>query len=90
LKEVPKEKHHLAAHAISRGASGVLESEGYLAHKKPHPPLGPPKGPMHIPTVGSYGVAVSYERGTPVMKPPPFQVDPSFLEGRTLEEVQRG
>ena len=40
--------------------------QGYLAHKKPPPPLGPPKQPRHGPTVGSYGVGVSYERGTPV------------------------
>ena len=40
--------------------------QGYLAHKKPPSPLGPPYEPKHGPTVGSYGVAVSYERGTPV------------------------
>ena len=28
------------------------------------PPLGPPWEPRHGPTVGSYGVAVSYEQGT--------------------------
>jgi len=27
--------------------------QGYLAHKKPPIPLGPPEGPRHIPTVGS-------------------------------------
>ena len=27
--------------------------QGYLAHKKPPPPLGPPSGPTHSPTVGS-------------------------------------
>jgi len=40
--------------------------QGYLAHKKTPPPLGPPYDPRHDYTVGSYGVAVSYERGTPV------------------------
>jgi len=40
--------------------------QGYLAHKKTPNPLGPPEGPRHSPTVGSYGGAVSYERGTPV------------------------
>jgi hypothetical protein len=40
--------------------------QGYLAHKKPATPLGHPYGPRHGPTVGSYGAAVSYERGTPV------------------------
>ena len=30
---------------------------------------------MHRPTVGSYGEAVSYERGTPVLvKEPPFEI----------------
>ena len=40
--------------------------QGYLAHKKHPPPLGPPQVPRHIATVGSYGEGVSYERGTPV------------------------
>jgi hypothetical protein len=40
--------------------------QGYLAHKKRHPPIGPSQGPTHGPTVGSLGGAVSYERGTPV------------------------
>ena len=34
--------------------------------KKQPPPLGPPWGPRRSPTVGSWGSAVSYERGTPV------------------------
>ena len=29
------------------------ELQGYLAHKKQPPPLGPPWWPMHSPTVGS-------------------------------------
>ena len=37
--------------------------QGYLAHEKPPPPLGPPEDPGHSPTVGSQGEA--YERGTP-------------------------
>ena len=45
---------------------GVQGLQGYLADKKPPPPLGPPQEPRHGPTVGSYGVAVSYKRGTPV------------------------
>ena len=40
--------------------------QGDLAHKKQHPPLGPPYGPRNIPTVESYRGAVSHERGTPV------------------------
>ena len=46
------------------------QQQGYLAHKKQLPPLGPPYGPKHIPAVGSYGGAVSYERGTPVGSTP--------------------
>ena len=41
--------------------------QGYLAHKKLPPPPGLPQGPRHIRTVGSYGEAVSYGRGTPVL-----------------------
>ena len=36
-----------------------------LVRKRPPPP-GPAEGPRHSPTVGSYGEAFSYERGTPV------------------------
>ena len=50
-----------------RGTSSTRTTvQGYLAHKKTPPPLGPPYNPRHGYTVGSYGVAVSYERGTPV------------------------
>ena len=35
--------------------------QGYIAHKKPPPPLGPPTEIRHGPTVGSFGVAVSSE-----------------------------
>ena len=30
--------------------------QGYLAHTKTPPPLGPPWGPRHRPTVGSWGL----------------------------------
>jgi len=43
-----------------------VEVQGYFAHKKPPPPPGPPYEPRHGPTVGSYWVACSHERGTPV------------------------
>jgi len=33
--------------------SKIISVQGYLAHKKTHPPLGSPYGPMHRPTVGS-------------------------------------
>ena len=45
---------------------GSYALQGYLAHKKQPPPLGPPQEPRHGPTVGSYGGAGSYERGAPV------------------------
>ena len=40
--------------------------QGYLAHRKQPPPLGPPWDPRCSPTVGSWEGCVSYERGTPV------------------------
>ena len=43
-----------------------LTVQGYLAHKNTPTPVGPPEGPRHMTSVGSYGAAVSYERGTPV------------------------
>ena len=39
--------------------------QGCLAHKKLRPPLGSPYGPMHSPTVGSYGGAGSQTQRTP-------------------------
>ena len=49
-----------------------LTLQGYLAHKKLCPPLGPTQGPRRRRSVGSYGGAVSYERGTPVRGAPPL------------------
>jgi len=40
--------------------------QGYLDYKKTLPPLGPSLGHRHRHGVGSYGRALSYERGTPV------------------------
>jgi len=40
--------------------------QGYLAHKKPHPPRIIKKGYVWGPTVVLEGGAVSYERGTTV------------------------
>ena len=37
-----------------------------LAQQKQPAPLGTPEGPRQIPTEGSQGGAVAYERGTPV------------------------
>ena len=33
--------------------SSSVGSQGYLAHKKPPTPLGPPQGPRQSPTIGS-------------------------------------
>jgi len=51
---------------IQGSPSWCARIDGRLAHKKQPPPPGSPSGPRHSPTVGSYGGAVSYERGTPV------------------------
>ena len=50
---------------VSRSRTNLSRVQVYLAHKKQPPPLGPPSGPGHIPTAGSQGGDVSYERGTP-------------------------
>jgi len=42
--------------------------QGYLAHKKTPPPLGPPYDHRRRPTEGSFGGAVSHERGTAVTR----------------------
>ena len=58
--------HHTDADPLSvprRASRGTS-----LTRNRP-PPLGPPQGPRHSPTVGSYGVAGSYKRGTPVPFP---------------------
>ena len=49
-----------------QGNSPSLEIQGYLARKKPPPPLGPPQDPRYDHTAVSRGEAVSYGRGTPV------------------------
>ena len=43
--------------------------EGYLAHKKPPTPLGPPQGPRRGPTVGSRRAAIFYKQRTPAQNP---------------------
>ena len=40
--------------------------QGYLANTKTHPPPGTPEGSRHRLTVGSWGNAFSYGRGSPV------------------------
>ena len=57
--------------------AGLGTLQGYLAHKKTHPPLGPPEAPEHRPTVGALEGAISCKLGTPLQgylahkKPPP-------------------
>ena len=67
---------------LQRGASLIRNSEGwvveglqgYLAHKKPHPPRTLPKAHAQGPRGVLGGWAGSYERGTPV----------GLLQGRPL------
>jgi hypothetical protein len=44
-----------------------INIQGYPAHKKQPPPLGPPYDPRYSPTGGSWEGGVSYDRGTPVL-----------------------
>ena len=44
-----------------------MAAQGYLAHEKTPTPLGPPEDCRHMPTEGSWGGAIPYERGTPVL-----------------------
>jgi len=39
--------------AAAAGREMIKQVQGYLAHKKHPPSLGPPQGPRHSPTVGS-------------------------------------
>ena len=62
---------HSARPSLARWRAGaawpcLARLQGYLAHKNPPTPLGPPSGPRHSPTVGSYGEQVSLERGAHV------------------------
>ena len=52
-----------------------FNTQEYLAHKKQPTSLGPPEGPRHSPTVGSWVGAVSYERGTPITPEPEPQLE---------------
>ena len=45
------------------------DAQEYPTYKEPPPSLGLPWEPRHGPTVGSYGFALSYKRGTPVDYP---------------------
>ena len=49
---------------------------GVPRRKKTPTRLEPPSGPGHGPTVGSYGLAVSHKRSTPVDRGAPEAVTP--------------
>ena len=77
---------YLGPYRGSRGVGGF--SRGYLAHKKPPTPLGPPEDTGHRPymVLGGGRFLMSevplYTRGTPVCCaretfPPPIQLSPS-------------
>ena len=55
----PRTRHDHTTRGRERKGGGALPVQGYLAHKKLPPPLGPPYQSRHGPTVGSYGVVVS-------------------------------
>ena len=53
---------------IRSSQCGICESvQGYLAHKKPHPPRALHKAYLYGPMTALGGGAFSYERGAPVM-----------------------
>jgi hypothetical protein len=57
------------------------------------PSLGPPWGPRHGPTAGSYGVAVSYKRGTRVRShtpQPQLEPEPDPKAGAKFEAAVQG
>jgi len=59
----------------------MISVQGYLAHKKPPLPLGPPYGPRRGPTVGCKGGAVAYERGNPVVRVPTLEATQGQVDG---------
>ena len=62
MSEVPL----YADHVLSSSVSVRLTDYRGTSPIRKRTPLGPPYVPRHSPSVGSWGVAVSYERGTPV------------------------
>ena len=68
---IPRRAHPSRGGPICPEAGCTSHLQGYLAHKQPPPPTGPPQGPRLRPTVGSYDGVFSYERGTPAVPPLP-------------------
>ena len=66
-KNVSIEARHTRRGRFRRGERARSVFQGYLLHKKQTAPLGPPQGPMHEPTVESYGQVVSHEPETTVI-----------------------
>jgi len=60
---------HRMQNTFNQSASVVYQStsplQGYLAYKKPPPPLESLWEPRHGPIAGSYEVVICYRRGTP-------------------------
>ena len=82
-KEVGRERlycHHVVAHALYV----ALSLQRYLAHKKTPTPLGPPEDQRHSPTVGSWGGAFFYERGSPAGPRAVTPRTPAHLGGTLL------
>ena len=71
IPPVTSGRRHVRLEVTACGV-GDPHLQGYLARMKPPIPLGPSSEPRHGPTVGSCGVAVSYEQGTPL--------DPAFTQ----------
>ena len=62
-KDLPKKLGHHVETRAPEARGSVLRYRGISnAH-----PVGPPQGSRHTSFVGSYGGALSYERGTPVV-----------------------
>ena len=63
--EVARERR-VRSFQIESNTATMLGVQGYLVHKNPPPPLGPPWDHRHRSTVGSLGGTFSNERSTPV------------------------
>ena len=78
----PATHSHSHTHSLERRctasaappATNPHKLQGHLTHRKHPPPLRPPYRSRHCPAVGSYGGAVSLERGASV-----YQVDQSQI-----------
>ena len=65
--------------------SGEQGLQGYFAHKKQPPSLGPPQDPKYSPAVGSWEGGVSHGRGIPVGFGAPRSSHQPWLYPRSVE-----